>query len=115
MPLIAWDTFDCGSGIQMREVFASAGKAGILVTYVNSKLRTGALTREKAEKLLPRTTTTAKKANAQTKFLRDCMGKSFSKPVRPGRKQGLATQTSTNEFAGGTRGQRAAQVKPLEE
>src|SRR5258705_532526 len=32
MPLIAWDTFDCGSGIQIREVFASAGKTGILVT-----------------------------------------------------------------------------------
>jgi hypothetical protein len=42
------------------------------------------------------------------------MGKPFSRPIQPGAKQGSKTETSRGVFAGGTRGQRAVQVKPLE-
>ena len=43
------------------------------------------------------------------------MAKPFSKPIQPGAKQGSLPLTSNGIFAGGTRGQRAAQVKPLDD
>ena len=43
------------------------------------------------------------------------MAKSFSEPIRPDDQTGFTTPTSIRMFAGGTRGQRAVQVKPLED
>jgi hypothetical protein len=78
-------------------------------------LRAGALTREKTESPLPKTAINAKTPSAKTKFLRDFMAKILLRPIRPEMKQGLSIEFQLRKFAGGTRGQRAAQVKPLEE
>jgi hypothetical protein len=71
---------------------------------------------EKAEIPLHTTATSAiaaKAKNATTKVLRDFIAKPSSKPIRLGPNQG--SLTSREILAGGTRGQRAVQVKPLEQ
>src|SRR5260221_11746785 len=111
--MIVWYASACGSAIQIPEVLASAAKPGILVRYVNSKMRTGAITREKAEKRLPTTAIIRTQANAATKVLREFMAKSFSEPIRPDDETGFTTPTSIRMFAGGDPGPRAVPVKAL--
>jgi hypothetical protein len=77
---MVWCASDCGKGIQILEVFASSGKVGIRVTYVNSKVRLGILTCENAKKPPPRMVSTPTQSDAKIEILRDFMEKSFSKP-----------------------------------